>query len=344
MDSVFATVMIKPLNRLSSASGVAISMELARIMATHRPAATIMFAAVAGEEQGLLGSYFMAQTLANASANVEGMWTNDIVGSPVGEDGRNNSNVIRLFAQGIPSNESETLASIRLSVGGENDSPARQLGRFTREVASNAVTGMSVETVYRTDRYLRGGDHLPFLEQGYAANRFTEPRENFDHQHQDIRVVDGTQFGDLPEFCDFYYISRVGKVTGAAAWSLANAPDVPKNVTIDTTILTNNSTLFWDAVDGAVSYEVVWRPTEQPFVRRRKFIPPSRQICELRDKGSYQSVVLWEPRLLPRELTLLMLHSPPFSILAQANANSDMFQWTHFIPVGDETTATVMLR
>jgi Zn-dependent M28 family amino/carboxypeptidase len=240
-------------------------MELARIMAKHRPAATMIFLAVAGEEQGLYGSTYAAQLLSNASANVEGMWTNDIVGSPIGDDGKNSSRIIRLFAQGTPSNESSAIASQRRSVGGENDSPARQLGRFTRDVASNPVTGMSVEMVYRADRYLRGGDHLPFLAAGYAANRFTEPREDFAHQHQDVRKANGTQFGDLPEFCDYYYISRVGKVTGAAMWSLANAPDVPKNVTVDTTGLTNDSTLFWVKVKGAVKYEVVWRPTDEPF-------------------------------------------------------------------------------
>lgn len=246
------------------ASGVAISMELARIMAKHKPAATIMFLAVAGEEQGLYGAGYTARLLANRSANVEGMWTNDIVGSPIGDDGKNNSRVVRLFAQGVPSNESTpSRASQRLSIGGENDSPARQLGRFTRDVASNPITGMAVEVIYRLDRYLRGGDHRPFLEAGYAANRFTEPRENFAHQHQDVVVRNGTQYGDLPEFCDFYYISRVGKVTGAAVWSLAQAPDTPKNVRIDTVELTNDSTLKWVKVKDAKGYEVVWRPTDE---------------------------------------------------------------------------------
>jgi len=124
---------------------------------------------------------------------------------------------------------------------------------------------MSVEVIYRLDRYLRGGDHRPFLEAGYAANRFTEPREDFAHQHQDVRVQSGVQYGDLAQFCDFYYISRVGKVNAAAMWSLANAPDRPKNVTIETTALTNDSTFFWGGVTGAIGYEVVWRPTDQPF-------------------------------------------------------------------------------
>jgi hypothetical protein len=122
---------------------------------------------------------------------------------------------------------------------------------------------MSVEVIYRLDRYLRGGDHRPFLESGYAANRFTEPRENFAHQHQNVTVRNGVQYGDLPEFCDFYYISRVGKVTGAAVWSLAQAPDTPKNVRIDTVELTNDSTLKWNKVAGAKGYEIVWRPTDE---------------------------------------------------------------------------------
>lgn len=117
--------------------------------------------------------------------------------------------------------------------------------------------------------YLRGGDHTPFLNAGYAAARFTEPREDFAHQHQDVRVENGTQFGDLPEFCDFYYISRVGKVTGAAMWSLANAPDRPGNVSIETSGLTNDSSFRWTKVKSAVGYEIVWRPTDQPFWTHR---------------------------------------------------------------------------
>ncbi|KUJ22165.1 putative zinc metalloprotease [Mollisia scopiformis] len=245
------------------ASGVAISLELTRVMAKHRPTATIIFAAVAGEEQGLYGSTYLAQLLSNHSANVEGMWTNDIVGSPVGDDGKNHSNIVRLFAQGVPTTETSTRASQRLSIGGENDSPARQLGRFTRDVASNNVTGMNVELIYRADRYLRGGDHMPFLRAGYPAVRFTEPRENFAHQHQDVRVSNGMQFGDLPEFCDFNYIARVGRVTGAAVWSLAMAPDMPKNVTIDAKELTNDSELRWEKVVGAKGYEVLWRGTSE---------------------------------------------------------------------------------
>ncbi|KAI0087428.1 peptidase M28 [Irpex rosettiformis] len=251
------------------ASGVAVAMELARIMATRPPPrATIMLGAVAGEEQGLFGSTFFAQEMKDAGKDVQGMFTNDIVGSPKGDDGFVDANGIRLFAQGIPSTENATQISKRVSVGGENDSPARQLARHAHEVASNPTTEMNVRVVYRADRFLRGGDHEPFLEQGFTAARFTEPHENFAHQHQDVRVDStGKQFGDLIEFVDFNFIARVAKVNGAAIWSLAQAPGTPTNVKIDASVLTNNSTLTWDldSSPAVAEYEIVWRPTEEPF-------------------------------------------------------------------------------
>ncbi|OCH89231.1 Zn-dependent exopeptidase [Obba rivulosa] len=251
-------------------SGVAIVLELIRLMVQRPPPqATVMLVAVAGEEQGLYGSTFLAQSLLEAGADVQGMFTNDIVGSPKADNGFVDPNSIRLFAQGIPSSEDEEQVALRVSVGGENDSPARQLARFVNEVASNEVTNMSVRVVYRADRYLRGGDHEPFLDRGFTAARFTEPHENFAHQHQDVRVdpVTGEQFGDLAEFCDFDFIARVGRVNGAALWSLANAPGTPKNVTIDTSVLTNNSTLTWamGMDEGLAGYEIVWRETDEPF-------------------------------------------------------------------------------
>ncbi|KAF4533819.1 Aminopeptidase [Lasiodiplodia theobromae] len=251
------------------ASGVAVVMELARVLATRQPRATILFSAVAGEEQGLYGANFLAQSLRNASVNVEGMLNNDIVGSSTGDQGQKDPFTIRLFAQGPPLSESDDVASTRLRIGGENDSPARQLGRFVSEVSANDATGMKVAMVYRLDRYLRGGDQTPFLQQGYPAVRFTEPNENFDHQHQDIRVAeDGTQFGDLPEFVDYAFAARVGKVNLAALWSLSQAPGMPRNVTVDTSTLGNESQFSWEQqVDGAelAGYELVYRPTAAPL-------------------------------------------------------------------------------
>ena len=249
------------------ASGVAIAMELARIMATRRTRATLIFTAVSGEEQGLYGATFLARQLKEQGADVQGMFTNDIVGSDRGDDGTQRPTTVRLFAQGTPPSEDEETAEIREVLGGENDSPARQLGRFVVETAGPHVTGVDVRVVYRLDRYLRGGDHRPFLEEGFPAVRFTEPNEDYAHQHQDVRVEDGVQYGDLPRFCDFDYIARVAQVTGAALWSLGTAPGMPRDVKVDISELTNSTTLLWSASDDptVAGYEVVWRPTAAPF-------------------------------------------------------------------------------
>ncbi|TGJ87284.1 hypothetical protein E0Z10_g1474 [Xylaria hypoxylon] len=258
------------------ASGVAVSLELARVMSNPKypvPKASIAFVAVAGEEQGLYGAQFLAQTYANSTpkVNVEGMFTNDIVGSSKGSEDIANPHVIRLFAQGLPplAVEASAKRESRLQIGGENDTPARNLARLIKEVAENPSTQMNVSVVYRLDRYLRGGDHRPFLEAGYPGVRFTEPREDFAHQHQNVRVENGVQYGDLIEFCDFEYIARVARVNGAALWSLATSPGAPTNVRVNTTVLTNDSTLYWDApLSGEANvgaYEVVWRATSAPF-------------------------------------------------------------------------------
>ncbi|MCM2579917.1 M28 family metallopeptidase [Streptomyces meridianus] len=248
------------------ASGVAVAMELARVMATRRTAATVVFAAVAGEEQGLYGSTHMAEQFEAADADVQGMFTNDIVGSSRADDGTRDPYTIRLFAEGVPTSETPEQAAIRRSVGGENDSPARQLARFVRDVADNPATGMRVRVVYRRDRYLRGGDHIPFLERAFPAARFTEPAEDFAHQHQNVRVEDGKQFGDLPEFCDFDFIARVARVNGATLWTLAQAPGTPRGVKILTSALTNSTQLRWDrgTESDLAGYEVVWRETTAP--------------------------------------------------------------------------------
>jgi hypothetical protein len=248
------------------ASGVAAALEMARVLATRPLEATIIFAAVAGEEQGLYGSAFMAQQLKAAGADIQGMFSNDIIGSSTADDGVREPRTIRLFTEGVPTAETPAEANVRRSVGGENDSPSRQLARFVQDVAQNDATGMRVRVIYRRDRYLRGSDHVSFLQQGYPAGRFTEPNENFAHQHQDTRVENGVQFGDLPEFCDFGFITRVTKVNLVALWSLAQGPGTPKNVRVDTTQLTNDTTLLWDrgTDPDLAGYEVVWRETTAP--------------------------------------------------------------------------------
>jgi hypothetical protein len=252
------------------ASGVAVLMELARVMSTRNSEATIIFAAVAGEEQGLYGSAYMARQLKAAGADIQGMFSNDIIGSSRADDGTRDPYRIRLFAEGVPTSETPAETTTRQSVGGENDSATRQLARFASDVASNEATGMAIWVIYRRDRYLRGSDHIPFLREGYPAGRFTEPHEDFAHQHQDVRVLDGKQFGDLPEFCDFAFITRVARVNGAVVWSLAQGPGTPKGTTVVTTQLTNDTTLRWQrgTEPDLAGYEVVWRETTAPEWQR----------------------------------------------------------------------------
>jgi hypothetical protein len=247
-------------------SGVAAVMEMARVLATRAPEATIVLAAVAGEEQGVYGSDFMAKQFKAAGADIQGMFSNDIIGASNADDGTTDPRHVRLFAEGVPTSETPQQASTRRNIGGEVDGPSRQLARFVTDVAGFDLTGMNVEIIYRRDRYLRGSDHISFLNLAYPAARFTEPNENFAHEHQDVRVENGVQFGDLVEFVDFDYLARVARVNAASLWSLAIAPGTPKNVVIDTTQLTNDSTMRWDRGTEAdlAGYEIVWRPTTVP--------------------------------------------------------------------------------
>src|SRR6266511_2173636 len=191
------------------ASGVAVVLELARLFATRPTEATIVFTAVAGEEQGLYGSAFQAQQYKTAGVDVQAMFSNDIVGSSTADDGTRNPAVVRLFADGVPPTETPAQASVRQAVGGENDSPARQLARFVQDVAQNGATGMRVRVIHRRDRYLRGSDHISYLRQGYPGLRFTEPVEDFAHQHQDTRVENGKQLGVRSEPLDVAGVGRL---------------------------------------------------------------------------------------------------------------------------------------
>ncbi|GAA3455964.1 M20/M25/M40 family metallo-hydrolase [Dactylosporangium matsuzakiense] len=249
------------------ASGVAVVLELARVFATRPLESTVVFAAVAGEEQGLFGSTYMAAQFKAAGAKVAAMFSNDIVGASQAWDGTApDPRTVRLFVEGVPTSETPAQAATRQSVGGEDDGPSRQLARFVRDVAENDATGMRIRVVWRRDRFLRGSDHIPFLQQGYPAGRFTEPRENFDHEHQDVRVENGKQFGDLPQFCDFAYMARVARVNAATLWSLAQAPAAPAGVGIVAAVLTNDTTLRWTrgTEPDLAGYEILWRESTAP--------------------------------------------------------------------------------
>src|SRR6516164_6068852 len=250
-------------------SGVACVLELARVFAAHQFPGTIIFAAVSGEEQGLFGSTFMAQQMAAAGNDVQGMFSNDIIGTPDAHDGtRPDPFTVRMFLEGIPTNASSSDIALMQSVGGENDGKSRQLGRYVNEVAPFYLTGMGIELIWRRDRYLRGSDHVSFQGQGYPAARFTEPRENFNHEHQNTQVVNGVQLGDLIQYVDFTYVARVTRVNAAALWALATSPSTPKNVQIHVSppvnfAGTNLTPLTWNAnpESNLAGYEIVVRPT-----------------------------------------------------------------------------------
>ena len=248
------------------ASGTAAVLEMARVMAKYKFDATIIFMAVAGEEQGLLGSTYAAEQAKLNGMDVEAMFTNDIIGSSLGGNGVRDAHTVRVFSEGVPSNEKPEEATVRRGVGGENDSASRQLARFIKETGERYVPGMRVMMVYRRDRYLRGGDHIPFLERGFAAVRFTEPNEDYRHQHQNVRNENGVQYGDLPQFDDFNYIANVARVNAASLAMLALAPARPKNAGLVTTRLTNDTDLKWDAnkETDLAGYEIVWRDTTSP--------------------------------------------------------------------------------
>lgn len=245
------------------ASGTATSLELARVMSKRKFDATIIFMTVPGEEQGLLGAAYFAEQAKQKKLNIEAMFTNDIIGGVTSYKNAPDRQTVRVFAEGVPSNENEAEARTRQNVGGENDSASRQLGRFIKEQADIYSPKFRVTLVYRRDRYGRGGDHIPFLERGFAAVRFTEPHEDYTHQHQSVKIVDGKQYGDLPEFVDFEYTANVARINLIALASLALAPAKPKNVVVDTKRLTNDTDLKWDANTDAdlAGYEVVWRDT-----------------------------------------------------------------------------------
>ena len=248
------------------ASGTAAVIELARVMSKRKFDATIVFMTVPGEEQGLLGAAYYAEQAKQKAMDIEAMFTNDIVGGVTTKKNSQFRNRVRIFAEGVPTNETEQQAGTRRSVGGENDSPSRQLGRYIKEQSDRYLTNFKAWIIYRRDRYGRGGDHIPFLERGFPAVRFTEPDEDYTHQHQNVRTENGVFYGDTPEFVDFEYTANVARVNLIALASLANAPAKPRNVGIVTSRLTNDTELKWDANDDAdiTSYEVVWRDTTAP--------------------------------------------------------------------------------
>ncbi len=245
-------------------SGTAVSLECARVLSKHRFPATLIFLTVAGEEQGLYGSGHFAQMAKEEGWDVEGALNNDIVGgNRTPGDTMQNNNWVRVFSESIPANATEAdLARIR-AVGGENDSASRELARYVQEVSEtySSFGAFTPKLIFRRDRYLRGGDHISFNQQGFPAVRFTEYREDFHHQHENPRTENGIEYGDLPKFVDFNYVANVARLNAATLATLASSPAPPEKVRLETQGLENDSKIDWEAAPGATAYEVLWRKT-----------------------------------------------------------------------------------
>jgi len=257
------------------ASGTAAVMEMACVMAKEKFDATLVFMTVAAEEQGLLGAAHWAELAKQNNWNVAGMFTNDIIGSSRADDGRIDNTQVRLFAESLPNvKEMSDANRTLLATGGENDSISRNLARHVKEVGERYVPKFKVSVIQRRDRYLRGGDHMPFLERGYAALRFTEPNEDFNHQHQNVRVENGVKIGDLIAYTDPDYIARVARVNTAALATLALAPAAPQQVRMLTAKLENDSTLAWQAnvEPDLAGYRIVWRETTAATWQGSQFV------------------------------------------------------------------------
>ena len=243
-------------------SGTAVSLECARVLSKLEFPATIIFLTVAGEEQGLNGSRHFAVMAKQQGWNIEAVLNNDIVGGNKGPE--QDASVVRVFSEGIPvAADEKQLRQIR-NLGGESDSSSRELARYIAEVGNTYGSGVKPLLIFRLDRYLRGGDHYSFNQQGFAAVRFTEYREDFNHQHQNVRTENGVEYGDLPKFVNFDYTAAVARLNAATLASLASAPAPPGNVRLDTSKLDNDSTLAWEPASRASSYEIVWRATSAP--------------------------------------------------------------------------------
>src|SRR6266568_6550162 len=242
-------------------SGTAVSLECARVLSKLNFPATIIFLTVAGEEQGLNGSHHFAQMAKSEGWNIEAVLNNDIVGGD--RNSQQDPSVVRVFSEGVPIAATDAELKLIRNLGGESDSPSRQIARYVGEVGRTYEIGLKPMLVFRLDRYLRSGDHISFNQQGFAAVRFTEHREDYHHQHQNVRTENGIEYGDVPKFVNFDYVANVSRLNAATLASLASAPAPPDKVRLVTKELENDSTLTWEPSPGSRTdaYEVLWRAT-----------------------------------------------------------------------------------
>lgn len=255
-------------------SGSAAVIECARIMSKHSFPATVIFITVSGEEQGLLGANYMATKSKKMGLNIEADLNNDIMGSNnSSETNIINNTQIRVFSEGLPFYELEKNAINIRQLGLENDGKSRQLARYVKEVGERYVENLQIVMIYRNDRFLRGGDHTPYVENGYAAVRITEMNENYYRQHQNVRTENGINYGDLPEHIDYEYLRKNTGMNLVNLSNLAKAPAMPEDVTIEVRNLSNYTSLSWKApLTGLVKgYYVVMRETTSPVWQKKIF-------------------------------------------------------------------------
>lgn len=275
------------------ASGTAAAMELARVMSKYKFNCTLIFVAMVAEEQGLYGAANLAKRAKAEKWNLVGMITNDIVGNTYGmETGIKDNRSVRIFSEGVSVVETPEEATRRASTGTENDGSARQFARYLKEVGERYVDQLDVKLIYRRDRYLRGGDHTPFSQLGYAGIRVTEMNENFERQHQDVRKENGVDFGDLPDFVDYEYTRKVTQMNLASLANIALAPREPQKVGIVTSGLTNKTELKWEIPVGEkpIGYYVVMRETSSPIWEKKFFVTDTKALLNYSKDNYYFGV------------------------------------------------------
>ena len=243
------------------ASGVALVMEAARILSREKQSATIIYAVLSGEEQGLWGGKLLAEIAQARGWRVAAVLNNDIVGNTVGQDGRVVADRVRVFSEGVGAAEDYATLKWRRASGGEDDSPSRALAKAVARIAASEKA-ISVMAVRRPDRFGRGGDHTPMLEAGFPAVRFTVGVENYDAQHQDLRTEKGKVYGDTTDRMDFAYLAKVTALNIAVLRQLGAAPPAPATVTAGGAV-SSDTTLKWDAVPGAAGYRIRWRRADR---------------------------------------------------------------------------------
>ncbi len=270
-------------------SGCAAVIECVRIMSKYNFPATLIFVAVSGEEQGLFGAYFMANKARKENWNIEAVLNNDIMGSNnSNETDIINNTKVRVFSEGLPAFELDKNAKIIRQFGLENDGRSRQLARYVKEIGERYVENIEVVMVYRNDRFLRGGDHTAYVENGFPAVRITEMNENYTRQHQDVRIENGIQYGDLPEFIDFEYLRKNTAINLSNLANLAKSPASPQEVKINVKKLGNTSFINWKApLSGKpTGYYVLIRETTSA-VWQKKIYTDKKEIILPYSKDNY---------------------------------------------------------